>query len=148
MTYSLFKLATMVLKINATVAFQTPPEEFPARTDCMLCIIKDVLSFVAFSHGVGWRCTTHLRRGSRGHREPPVHRRRVHPDDVSAGQGHGKADENTTRHPSLSKESIYPEALVYWVVSCRFHQMDNCGLLPLSLCSLIVPITRRIMRKN
>lgn len=91
MTYLLFKLPTMVLKINATVAFQNPPEEIPALADCVLSIIKDVLLFVAGSHGVGRRRTTHLRRGSRGHREPPVHRRRVHPDDVSAGQGHGKA---------------------------------------------------------
>lgn len=33
--------------------FKTPQKEFPALTDCMLCIIKDILLFVAGSHGVG-----------------------------------------------------------------------------------------------
>ena len=56
------------------------------------CLLNNTFSILSCSNRVGWRRAALYRRGSYGHSEPPVHRRRVHPHDVPAGQGHGKSN--------------------------------------------------------
>ncbi len=57
-------------------------------TQCFLIWVMCVMSF--FSDRMGWWCETNVWRWSHGHSQPSIYRRRVHPNDVLAGQGHGK----------------------------------------------------------
>lgn len=66
------------------------PSETNTRAVCAFDPVAALLSVLSRSDGVGRRRAAHLRGGGHGHRQPPVHGRRVHPHDVPAGQGHGE----------------------------------------------------------
>lgn len=72
---------------DRAVLFQRRATE---ANSCAICVFDPAAALLPCSDGVGRRRAAHLRGGGHGHRQPPVHGRRVHPHDVPARQGHGK----------------------------------------------------------
>lgn len=88
-TYTQWALVTNT-ECKQKLCFKKTPRGTFKKENHLHSLFNQTLSVLPCSNGVGWRCTAHLRRGSHGHRQPPVHRRCVHPHDVPARQGHGK----------------------------------------------------------
>lgn len=80
------------------ILFNKHSTSFMKNTICTARLTSMCLCLFPCSNGVGRRRAAHLWRGGHGHRQPPIHRRCVHPHDVPARQGHGKNGQKRPPH--------------------------------------------------